>query len=379
MNQFLPYKIDKDSEEKFYNQLNNFSDKIFELGKTELNSIIKNKLGSRNYSEKEIKSVLLEILIIGVLWRCHIANALSTNRRELSELRYTEKLTKDASAPEIFRKIYYRMRADVLLHFTNSDTAIAPFSEETFCNLIDWLEATGEYKYELPVFDKWFQYWQNQNFINLSHDLNAILKFTNTFISTGETLLGEFLNPVFFNVYQMTIATNREDFFQVSKPEPEYILNLLAANWLNEINDEKFQAFETKKIMVPGCMRPENGKNCKAQGDGAYLKCTGCNQFCNIYNLLNEASEKNFEVRIALHQSSFKAETGQLKDSGIVGVACAGCLISGGLMLQSKDIFAKCLILNKPGCNKHWANTGEPTNISYSQLNKVLPVCTSSY
>jgi hypothetical protein len=371
MNHFLPYKIDAESEELFYYGLEKFSEEVFEKGKTDLKQIIDNIKDFNPISDNESKSVILELLLIGVLWKCHINDAVATDKSELAELNYSEKLIKNSSSSDIFRKIFYRMRADVLLHHDN----FSQFEndEKSLRKLINWLEVTGEYTYEIRVFENWFSYWHKQKFYTISAELTQILNFTNAFIKIGDNMMGSFLNPLFFNVFLKTIATNREDYFQIAKPEPEYLLNLIAAEWLNEINDEKFQSFDSKKIMVPGCMRPDNGKSCKAVADGAYLKCINCNNSCNINKLVKEANKQDFDVRIALHQSTFKAETRQLKNSAFVGVACAGCLISGGLMLEQKGIQAKCLILNKPGCNGHWSDTGEQTNISFSQIEKLLP------
>jgi hypothetical protein len=372
MNHFLPYKIDAESEELFYYGLGQFSSEVFEKSKSHIKPIIDNFFGYLVTNKDEFKGAALELILIGVLWDCHIGDAIATDKSELAELVYTEKLIKNSSTHDIFRKIFYRMRADVLLH--HDIQAKVEIDEKSLRKLLGWLEATGEYSYEIPVVEKWLGYWQQQKIQTIATDLTRIINFTDVFVKVGDNMLGSFLNPLFFTVYQRTIPTNREDYFQVSKPEPEYMLNLLSAEWLNEINDEVFQSFEAKKLMAPGCMRPENGKNCNAIQDGAYLKCSLCNSTCNIFKLRNEIQSEDSEIRIAVHQSTFKAEAVQLKESGIVGVACAGCLLSGGLMLKQKDISAKCLILNNPGCNKHWTETGEETNISYSQVEKILAV-----
>lgn len=383
MNHFLPYKIDVDSEENFYRQLECFSNEIFESGKNRLNHEISLCLDNSQISIHEVKSTLLELLIIGVLWECHIGNANATRGSSLAELEYFKRLSDISTSTDVFKRIYYKMRGDSLLHDSENNYGQIETDEKLYRKLMEWLKATGEYKYELQVFEKWLLKFQSTDKSVAENALLRITHFAKTFIELGEKYLGTIINPVFFNVISKSIPTDREDYFQVTKPEPEYYLNMLAASWLNEINDNNFQSFSSKKIIVPGCMRPDNGKKCKAENDGAYLRCTSCNIDCNIQKITTEAGILGFDVSIALHQSTFKAETGQLKNSAVIGVACAGCLISGGLMLKQKGILAKCLVLNKPGCNKHWSDIGEITDISYSQIQRLLPAyfpmaCTKS-
>ena len=372
MDYYLPYKIDIGSDEEFYNSLEMFSGETLNQGKKILDNIINLRLNTANASDHEVKSILLELLIIGVLWKNHISDATSTSKSSLAELEYFK--TFASSDDEMLKKIYLKMRADILVHHPQNIDARIGISLQSFLKLIDWLEATGEYNYELPVLKNWYNILRPMDNIQAKSYLHQIAYFTYYFNRLGENMLGSYLNPVFFKVMRKSINADREDYFQVSKSELEYYLNFLAVIWLNDINDKHFQMHTQRKIMAPGCMRPNNGTNCKATIDGSYLKCAHCDTNCNIYKLQKEAVQLEYEVRIALHQSTFKAETQQLRDTGIIGVACAGCLVSGGFMLLQEGIYAKCLILNKPGCNKHWSVTGEATSISLSQLRKVT-VC----
>ncbi|MBN1119221.1 MAG: DUF116 domain-containing protein [Bacteroidales bacterium] len=372
MQNTVPYHIDKNIESLFYHQLELFSNLTAEKGKVELQEIISLSLKSNGIqNENAEKSALLELLLLGVLWNCHIVNAMCSNSKAIKELKYLS----TENIPEKLKEVYYSLKYDTLVHHNLMiDNSQFKPSVTILNKLAEWLDATEEYKYELPVIHKWISIFEKLSDERVSADMYKIIRFASHFTDSANKTFGYIINGEFFTRHKKRIEVTREDYFQVTKSAPEYFLNFVSAVWMNEMHDKSFNSNKKTILMAPGCMRANNGAYCNAKPEGSYLKCTRCNTACNVAKLAAITESEDTKVMIAIHQSSFTSNTDQLKHKAVVGIACAGCLTSGGLMLLNNNIRAKCLILNAPGCNQHWTDIGFSTTISEKQLNQIVPV-----
>ncbi len=358
-NNFVPYRVDGEKTEEFYSRLRIFSWEIFSTASIYFDEIISMSLQHTAKSEVKRKETLIQLLTIGVFINCHSKKGIFYRENLISKGVCQEKNI----SPLFDSEELINMQIDFALDFSLDDLK----------ELIDYIKNTGEYAYEVPILEKWHKYWTDCNDKKFSTDICKVLLFTDLFIDGSQKYIGQYFNNEFFN-RQVNIDPRREDYFQVTKTKPEYFLNAISAMWMIDINREIFDSMPIKKVMVPGCMRPENGRNCQARHDGAYLQCSGCNNICNINKLRQTGQKKGFDVMIVLHQSTFKVDYEQLRGTGIVGVACMSCLLSGGLMLQEKGIKPLCVMLNKPGCKKHWTADGISTDIDYDELFRVLGI-----
>lgn len=368
----LPYLAGEKQNRGLYSALESAAQLSFERGKKELTKIISEKSRSETTNENEKKVVVFECLLVGVLWICHAEKAMASRESSLSDLKHLIKVAKSKTSSDILRKSYYSFRNHQLTIDISGKAYPLDLSLESFNKFMKWLNATEEYNYELKVIDDWYKYWLKAGKSQFLFDMNAILRYALAFEDICNKELSGFFNKEYFETEVHNISKAREDYFQVTKPISEYYLNGIGAVWMNNLNKQAFDAHKNKLVMAPGCMRPKNGTDCKASREGEYLRCNKCNTSCNINKLVHKGKEDDFDVLIALHQSTFKAEKSQLSGKGIVGIACMSCLIPGGLMLYEKGIHAQCSILSQPGCKKHWTSSGEMTGINLNELNVVL-------
>jgi hypothetical protein len=354
----IPYRIDGEKADEYNSRLRIFSWELFALGKTHFSDLFLEKFKKENSTDSDKKSMLIELLMIGVLIKCHSRKELANP--ESTQGKSSQKLQTETELDE----------------FGNSALNFAlDFSLADLQEMMNFLEITNEHVYELRVVEKWFTYWQQSGNEIYYSNIVKILLFADFFIEYSPKYLGKFFNDQFFKQLP-GIDIQRDDYFQITKSFPEYCLNAVSALWLNELNQEVFDSSDVKRIMVPGCMRFNNGKSCEAVKMGSYLRCSACNTSCNAYKLTKFGETSGIDVLIAVHQSTFKADQEQLKNSGIVGIACMSCLLSGGLMLKEKGIHAVCVTLDRPGCIKHWTKEGVMTNINYPELMRLIGLVT---
>lgn len=372
-NEILPYN--GISGEDIYTRFDKISDQIYANCVEDLAPLFKMRTNeSVNYTEHENKSFAIESLILGVLWICHANKSGEIKDSTFDEITHLKKLSKLSTVPRDVKQVFYRFRNEQLTKDSEPVILLPELSLTAYYRFIKWLEATEEYTFEVKILHKWFTYWAGKGESQFLFEINSILNAANTFIEFCNEQVQQYFNPEFFTTAIPQIKKDREDYFQVSKPLEEYYLNGIAAVWMNEINRNSYERYEEKLVMAPACMRINNGNNCTAIKDGKYLRCTKCNPGCNISKLNKVGEQEGFEVLIAIHQSAFKANIGQLRGKGVIGIACMSCLVSGGLMLLNKGIHAQCAILTHPGCSKHWSNKGIMTETDLEGIRNITRI-----
>lgn len=347
------------------------ANKTYQTSKQELFSVVNRKCGNGVSDTHVVLRTVMEVFIIGILWHEHAHKAIRVDVTKYKYLKQIKKSLENGHSTKQSNQAYYQTR-NTLLHPVTQHPLPAPeLNMKNYCLLIGWLEASGEYHYEQDLLNQWKRYWKVDK-TNFQADLEVILSESIVFLNRCENTLNNVFSNDFFNGEIEEGLFLREDFFQITKGKNEYYLNALVAIWMNQLNKDLFIKKTSKVIMAPGCMRINNGKCCKAQLDGDYLRCVQCSTGCNLGKLVKKGKKEAFGVRIVLHQSGFKVNNEFLKDKGVVGIACLSCLVSGGLMLASKGIHAQCLVINKPTCKRHWSLNGEMTSINTNGLKLIL-------
>lgn len=150
---------------------------------------------------------------------------------------------------------------------------------------------------------------------------------------------------------------------------------MVGAQILNKIYRQTFEKTKNKLLVLPTCMCIFSDSRCRAQKtDNGYI-CRLCTPQCKVNQLTQVGKSHGFGVILISHESSLSnnSDTMFLKnDVGVIGVACVLNLISGGRMLEEKNIPAQCVLLDYCGCKKHWHQEGIPTEINVQQLLKLL-------
>ncbi|NJM15305.1 MAG: DUF116 domain-containing protein [Bacteroidales bacterium] len=71
---------------------------------------------------------------------------------------------------------------------------------------------------------------------------------------------------------------------------------MVCAELLNQGYRDNFLKTETKMLLLPTCMRPENSNSCRATLDSEGLKCSLCNPSCNVYKTNHTVAHLNASI-----------------------------------------------------------------------------------
>jgi hypothetical protein len=353
---------------EYYNIISNFTNKILNQYSKYYNFIE----SYTDSSNTEIEEAILETLLIGIYWENYIeyANNLNPNINTL-----LIKLINLRNNHEDLKNEIDEVRGYLnTLLLEKKSKNIIDLHTDYYKNLINWLEATGEFEYEIIHLKKWLKYFQFLTDNQVQNILVQILKFTEYFTLQAEKDLGRYtlsLNNFLKNSY--TLHKNKEDIILCTRMENEYHLQMFGAEIMNRIYREEFIKRSRKILLLPGCMR-QTQKTCQAKQTHLGLKCQKCNTQCPTYQYKNKGEKEGYEVYTILHESqAFENITNHdKKEISIIGVACILNLINGGWKSYKLGMPAQCVILNYPGCSKHWCKQNITTNINHKELEKII-------
>jgi hypothetical protein len=247
-----------------------------------------------------------------------------------------------------------------------------PLNHKNFNTLIEWLEATGEFAEETKRMRNWQRYFMADTNLDETHALNHINMVFNWFKLNAQNELGKYTVGVksFLENEHKTYA-GREDLLFCGKGEDAYHLNMVGAEIMNWGFAPAYHGTQHKTLLVPGCMRPNNGQQCKANYNGTDITCTQCNAHCAIGRLSKLGETQGFDVYIVPHSSTFTKWLKKWENSthtGLIAVACLLNLVPGGYEMRNLNIPAQCLLLDFCGCQKHWDAEGFATEINEHKL-----------
>ena len=360
-----------ESSTEFYKKNLNFSKKV--LNKLEDNfpndiNDYMNYINKNNMEQLRSKSeYLLEILMIGVLWKEHVNKAISLSKIprniliKLSTLREKESIKKIVDINRGLLEYLFLNRR------SNDKVKI---SLENYKKLVNYLKACGDYKEEAKRLEVWISYFFSLNKNKVEKILTSYLEFAKYFEDISQEVLGIYTKNV--NLFLKNIDKKykyREDFLFCSRKEVEYHLNMVGAQIMNEAYRKEFLKTKEKRLLLPSCMRIKDEKNCKAiKTEEGYI-CNSCSKNCNVNKYDKLGKKYNFQVYIIPHESSISVKN-KIKDGhiGIIGVACVLNLISGGLKAKNLGFVPQCVFLDYCGCKDHWHDKGIITDINMSYL-----------
>lgn len=328
---------------------------------------------STNYSLHE---GYLEILTLGVLWTVYSGDALATGEQatellqKLADLRAENKTFKPLV--DAFRGICLTamMQPDLYDHL-----GVAVPSLFNFKDLNGWLEATGEFKYEVARLKVWESYLETLPEEKAVDLLELFIGAGLWFDADSIEGLGRFTEQV--DRYLNERRPKRywkEDVIFCGRRRVEYHLNMLGAEWLNLAYQKSFNEKKYRLALLPTCMKLLSEDQCKAELQGDWEKCQRCNKSCQVAQLTALEKELNADVFMLAHNASLNAFPVDypVEDLAVLGVACVLNLIEGGWMLSEKGIPAQCVLLDYCGCKNHWHPEGMPTALLESRFRELL-------
>jgi uncharacterized protein len=242
--------------------------------------------------------------------------------------------------------------------------------------LIDWLEATGEFREEVKryrIFADYINSIGGEARKNLLTEIKRIIWF---FDEERVKILAKYTQNVnTFLEQEHSFYKWREDYIFCGRKESEYHLSMVGAELMNRAFKNSFSNSKSVTLLVPSCMRLYNDYRCKAVKKDFDLQCARCNKNCNINKLMSKGESDGFDVSIIPHSSDFTAwlkTWAAGRNKGVIGVACPLNLVTGGLELKSLDIPAQCLLTDYCGCVNHWDEKGFPTRLNIEELDKMI-------
>jgi hypothetical protein len=374
-------KDNKNNSDDYYFDIALFTDEVLEKSRESMGPYVEeyssyiNAINPNDNTSKE--EYIFELLILGVLWKVYSGDALELEKGPQHILSTLVSLRQKGG--------FLKPGIDVVRGFLSTIFLSPDLYDNMFTLspaikhldiLLDWLEATGEFKYEVARLRMWYKYIE----IKPKEDAVSILAASIAFAAWFEDRSEEFLGKYTPNVdrYLNEIRPKRywnEDVIFCGRRRVEYHLNMVGAEIMNRAFKKAFHLTDKKLAVVPACMCLLKDK-CRAKPYGSGLSCIGCIKECSVNNLKTIGDKLGFQVLIIPHESSlyssWKKDSTIKEDVGVIGIACVLNLVSGGLMLKEAGIAAQCVLLDYCGCKKHWHQEGLPTEINEKYMQKIM-------
>jgi uncharacterized protein len=370
--ELITYRLD----ERFYERLEEYTARIMDSAEYSLGTILADyMMWIRKNNIETLRSqqeYLVEMIMAGVYWNTYIQNSmrLTAGSRFLFGALYGIRTNSKKLKP-FADKIRGYLSTTIL---AQSSDMLPQINFSNFSKLLDWLDATSEFKQEVIRLRVFERYLRRYNKDDIREILGNLILFANVFEVESKRCLGRYTTGVSrFLESEHSNYKYREDNIFSGRAEVEYHLNMVAACVMNHSLLADFNRTSKKVVLLPTCMR--TNQNCKAITKDGNLVCTKCSRNCNIYKIVTSPELENTEVYLISHSSSFSKILGQWENKpeyGLVGVACVLNLITGGYEMKNLGIASQCVLLDGCGCQKHWHKDGMATDINRTRLINII-------
>jgi hypothetical protein len=240
--------------------------------------------------------------------------------------------------------------------------------------LISWMKSTGEFNQEARRFENWRSYLAELRPDKATYWLRIAVELFHDFENNADIALGSYTRGVSASVaHERSRLRWREDLLMRIKPAVEYQLNMVAAEVMNRGLRDSFRGTPEKVVLLPGCMRGDRSRTCKARIEGVDMTCAGCDPNCAINRITRQMRAHDIGVYIVPHTTGFSRWLARWEHAevGVTAVACVLNIFPGGLEMRERGIAAQCLPLDFPGCRKHWDAKGFPTAANEKHLVRI--------
>ncbi len=383
MNKIVTYDLcnGKKNSNSYYNDIENFSKAVLEKAEQNFSSIF-------NAYEKFIvnqnveiirsrEEYIFEFLLIGIFWNRYSGASLRVKKYQKNILKKLYHVRQQKSSIKKFIDPIRGILSTIFLFKTLSyQHTISNPSLFNFILLIDWLEASGEFKQEVKRLKIWENFYSSLYTIQVNNTLTEAIKFANWFEAKAEIEIGIY-TPKVEEYLHKKIEKHlfKEDIIFCARGRNEYHANMFGAAIMNKAFKNDFNSSKKKAVLVPSCIRIKNDNKCKAKREGLDYICDDCTPGCRVHQLKQMGKNYNFDVYIIPHSSDFSKwlkEKGVNSNIGTIGIACINNLIAGGLELKELDIPAQCVLLDYCGCKNHWDEKGFATDVNVKILKQFL-------
>ena len=329
---------------------------------------------SQGIKAESFEETCMEYITIGVLVNEHAGKATKSNKVIIQLAKKLYQIRKKNTNLKPYADSLRGYINTLFLSHENKKYNI--FTYEDLNVLIDWLEATGEYREESVKLRNWSAYLQGLSVEEGARFLKKACYIGNIFKKEAQIHLGAYTKNVeSFREKELSNKKYKEDYLFCGRSEVEYHLNMVCAYVMNQNLKNDFNKTSQKILLLPTCMSsPADGK-CKSFSVGNKRYCSGCTDNCKINIYRKQCKSKGVLVNLIPHSSSFSKflkEWENQKDVGLIGVACVLNLMTGGYEMKKLNIPSQCIFLDYCGCKKHWSKEGIATDININLLDKML-------
>jgi uncharacterized protein len=242
--------------------------------------------------------------------------------------------------------------------------------------LIEWLQATGEFKQEARRLDNWRGYLGQLAPDEAEDWVATSVSLFDWFRREAEDTLGRYTTGV-AGFLETTYAARfwREDQIFCGRQPVEYHLGMVASEVMNDGLRDAFNRKSKKVLLVPTCMRGARGDDCKAVVRGLDIRCAGCDPECAVNRISKRMRAEGVQVFMVPHSSGFSRWLERWQNDPTVGVAAVACMmniLAGGYEMRARGIASQCVPLDYPGCKKHWTQDGVSTGANEERLVQIV-------
>jgi len=325
----------------------------------------------------------LDLLVLGMVFRRYLVAAESTPgwavelTREFQWLRRRSATLRPIAdfARTVLGTLFFTPKS-------NQRTGTRAPSLDQLPRLIEWLSASGEFTQEAMRLNNWRSCLATLRPEESARWLAECLELFDWFAHESESALGAYTVGVSKFLAKDSVRHRcREDRILCGRDAAEYHLAMVGAEIMNRGMQSQFQRTTRRIVLVPACMRAEHAAKCGGQITGLDLTCTGCNPDCHVNRISHRMRSLGATVYLVPHSSGFRPWLARWQgkpDVGVTAVACLADILSGGYEVRSRRIAAQCVLLDYPGCQKHWSRKGVQTDLNEDRLVQIVSNKTSN-
>jgi hypothetical protein len=238
--------------------------------------------------------------------------------------------------------------------------------------LLAWLRATGEFDQEAVRMGHWKSYLGTLPAADAAHWTEVSVALFDWFQREAGVVFRGYTRGVSrFLATEYRQRGSREDQIFCGREAVEYHLGMVCTEIVNRGLRTQFEATKRKAVLVPGCLRGDFARGCKARVEGVDMICAGCTPECGVNRIAQRMRSFGALVYLVPHASGFSRwlERWQREpEMGVVAVACLLNILPGGYEMRARGIASQCVPLDFPGCQKHWHSAGIATGLNEERL-----------
>jgi hypothetical protein len=248
-------------------------------------------------------------------------------------------------------------------------------SVERLARLIEWMQATGEFKEEALRLNNWLGYIASMPGREGVRWMGVATELFDGFEREAAGRLGKYTRGVEgFLSGEYASRGIREDQLFCGRGPAEYYLNMVATEVMNRGLRARFERTSRRVVLVPACMRGAKAGSCRAHVKGVDMTCTTCDPECTVNRITRRMRELGAKVYLVPHSNGFSRWLDRWEREPNVGVTAVACLLNilpGGYEMRARDIPSQCVPLDYPGCKKHWDRRGISTGVNEERLVRI--------